>query len=114
MKENLKHFKASSTFIICLLILPLYIYLYKHSLNIFWVLFFGERLISPLLEKKLEGLLDTCDEEDTSMGGLLLFLLIFSIIAIGFLIFILFKYPKLFVLIMIGELIDKIIKKLIS
>ena len=78
----MKYIRTSIPFILCLLTLPVYIYLYKNSLNGFWILFVVERFTTPFLGKKIEKLLD----ED----------------------------PRLFILIMIGECIDKVLEKIIS
>ena len=118
MNENFNYKKTSFIFIICTLILPLYIYLYKISSNWFWIAFFLERIISPFIDKKINVFLDNDSNEDLntnekSLGIFLVFLIIFCIAAILLLIYILIKYPKLFILIIIGECIDKVISKII-
>ncbi|MBS5927442.1 MAG: hypothetical protein KIC66_10205 [Clostridium sp.] len=115
----MKYIKTSIPFILCLLTLPVYIYLYKYSLNGFWILFVLERVLTPFLGKKIENLLDEDldenlnEEEAISAGKFTIFLIIFCLAAISIFIYILFKYPRLFILIMIGECIDKVLEKII-
>ncbi len=116
----MKYIKTSIPFILCLLTLPVYIYLYKYSLNGFWILFVLERVLTPFLGKKIENLLDEDldenlnEEEAISAGKFTIFLIIFCLATISIFIYILFKYPRLFILIMIGECIDKVLEKIIS
>ncbi|MBS5985997.1 hypothetical protein [Clostridium sp.] len=115
----MKYIKTSIPFILCLLTLPVYIYLYKYSLNGFWILFVLERVLTPFLGKKIENLLDEDldenlnEEEAISAGKFTIFLIIFCLATISIFIYILFKYPRLFILIMIGECIDKVLEKII-
>ena len=116
----MNYIRTSIPFILCLLTLPVYIYLYKNSLNGFWILFVVERFMTPLLGKKIENLLDDDlyedlnEEEARAVGKFTIFLIIFCLVAISIFIYILFKYPRLFILIMIGECIDKVLEKIIS
>ena len=116
----MKYIRTRIHFILCLLTLPVYIYLYKNSLNGFWILFVVERFMTPLLGKKIENLLDDDlyedlnEEEARAVGKFTIFLIIFCLVAISIFIYILFKYPRLFILIMIGECIDKVLEKIIS
>ncbi len=116
----MKYIRTRIPFILCLLTLPVYIYLYKNSLNGFWILFVVERFMTPLLGKKIENLLDDDlyedlnEEEARAVGKFTIFLIIFCLVAISIFIYILFKYPRLFILIMIGECIDKVLEKIIS
>ena len=116
----MKYIRTSIPFILCLLTLPVYIYLYKNSLNGFWILFVVERFTTPFLGKKIDKLLDEdldedlTEEESIAAGKFTIFLITFCLVAIGIFIYILFKYPRLFILIMIGECIDKVLEKIIS
>ena len=107
----MKYIRTSIPFILCLLTLPVYIYLYKNSLNGFWILFVVERFTTPFLGKKIEKLLDEdldedlTEEESIAAGKFTIFLITFCLVA---------KYPRLFILIMIGECIDKVLEKIIS
>lgn len=107
------------TFAISLLTVPLYIYTFKNGLWTFWIIFILDRILSPLLSPKFEQSLDSVDLEANSdkefkvLGRFIILIILFCIIGIGLMIYVLFGYPKLFVVLMLGELLDKVAKKYI-
>lgn len=103
-------------FIAYIIIFPLYIYTYKNSSNMFWYVFIIERVFSFLYEDKLTELFDKAEEnlEDTSNNEIyILFgIILFSLFGLLVLLYILFNYFKLFIILMIGEFLDKVFDNL--
>lgn len=119
MKNKLNIFLAMIPFLCSIILMPLYIYTFNRALNFFWVVFIMERLISVFYnDQKLDTLFDTIFKSDSPSKKAgkfyILSLLLFTLIGIGVLIYILFTTPKLFIIIIIGEIIDRIITKIIK
>lgn len=99
-------------FLVYIILLPLYINTYKNLSNTFWIVFIIERIFSFLYEDKLTDFLD--DEEETLNKVkhfdryILLGIILFGIIGISALIYIALNYFRLFIILIIGELLDKI------
>lgn len=107
-------------FILALLTIPLYIYTYKYGIGLFWVIFILDRIISTILEFKFSKSFDVVSlKTEDDIGGFtvskfFVMIVLFCIIGIGMILYILFKYPKLFIVLMIGKAIDKVIGKIIK
>ena len=111
------------TMVLSLLILLLYLLSYnQQNWFVFIVLFIFERCAAPFTGKSfgdaLEQVGDLLDQdlnqkEAQKVLGLLVILIGFVIVMIGLYIYILFVSPVLFTFLMIAELIDKGIEKLI-
>lgn len=97
-----------------LLLVPLYIYAFNNDLRLFWIIFALDRIASPLLESKFEKALDSIDlnakdnGEVVVMDKFLISIVLLVLVGIGMLIYILFKSPTLFVVLVLGELMDYI------
>ncbi|MGG5460959.1 hypothetical protein [Clostridium sp. B9] len=107
------------TFILALATLPIYIYSYKSGAwMIFWSVFILDRIISPIIEPRLEkSLEDTeleADDGTITIGRFLILMLLFCIISLGIMGYILFKYPKLFIILILGEVLDQVLRKIIE
>lgn len=98
-------------FLVYIILLPLYINTYKNLSNTFWIVFIIERIFSFLYEDKLTDFLD--DEEETLNKVkhfdryILLGIILFGIMGISVLIYIALNYFRLFIILIIGELLDK-------
>ena len=111
------------TMVLSLLILLLYLLSYnQQNWFVFIILFVFERCAAPFTGKSfgdaLEQVGDLLDQdlnqkEAQKVLGLLVILIGFVIVMIGLYIYILFVSPVLFTFLMIAELIDKGIEKLI-
>lgn len=109
------------TFVISLLIVPLYIYAFNENHSLFWVIFIVDRIISPIIQSKFEKSFDIVfldseleDEENNeslSISKFLILTIILIIIGLGLIIYVLFKHPTLFIILMLGELMDNIAEK---
>lgn len=108
-----------ATFAISLLTVPLYIYTFKNGLWTFWIIFILDRILSPLLSPKFEQSLESIDLEANSdkefkvLGRFIILIVLFCIVGVGLMIYVLFTCPKLFIVLMLGELLDKIAEKYI-
>ncbi len=104
--------------ILSILTIILYIYTYKNGLKLIWLVFLIDRILTFISGSKFEKWFDNIDEElegsdgSLKMSKFLIFVLIFVLVAIVMLIYILFEYPRLLALIVIGEIIDKIISNI--
>lgn len=109
------------TFVISLLMVPLYIYAFKEDLSLFWVLFILDRIISPIIQSKFEKSFDVIfledefeneeNKETSSISRFIILIILFIIIGLGLIIYVLFNYPSLFIVLMLGELLDSIAEK---
>ena len=102
------------TFTISLLAIPLYIYALKNNVSLLFLVFVLDRIISFTIGYKSKKILDTLDlnEDSKNASSFLMTLIILCIIAIICVIYVLFKYPKIFILLMLGEVIDNILRKI--
>ncbi|MBW6409416.1 hypothetical protein [Clostridium weizhouense] len=98
--------------IVYLILIATYIYAYNKSSNIFWVAFIIERVFSYFYTEKITNLLDNIECENKSEFGLIVIVLILIFIGLGLIIYIGFNYPTLFVILIIGEIIDAIFNKI--
>lgn len=98
--------------IVYLVLIPTYVYTYNKSSNIFWVAFIIERAFSYFYTEKITNLLDDIEYESKSELGLIIIILILIFIGLGLIIYIGFNYPTLFVILIIGEIMDAIFNKI--
>lgn len=102
------------TLAVSLLAIPLYIYAFNNDLRLFWIIFAIDRIASPMLQAKFEKGLNTfiLDPEDdievVVMGRFLISIIVFILIGITMLIYVLFKSPTLFSILILGEMMDNI------
>ncbi|MGL5347510.1 MAG: hypothetical protein ACRDA3_09160 [Peptostreptococcaceae bacterium] len=105
------------TLAISLLAVPLYIYSFNNDLRLFWIIFAIDRIASPMLQAKFEKALDTFmlepedDSEVVVMGKFLISVVVLILLGIVMLIYVLFKSPTLFAILILGELMDNIAEK---
>ena len=103
------------TFIIYLLAIPFYIYAYKNSMSLLFFIFILDRIMTFTVGAKMEKILDTMDlhgKDKKNASSFLMLILLLCLIGIVAIIYILFKYPKIFILLMVGEVIDNILRKI--
>lgn len=98
-------------FVVYIIIFPLYIHTYKNSSDIFWIPFVIERVFSFLYEDKLTNFLDNEEKKIDKINYfdkyILLGIILFVVMGLSVLIYIAFNYLRLFIILMIGELLDK-------
>lgn len=111
MKKEKKNILIGFIFLIYALIVPAYIYTYKSFSPVFWIVFCVERLISILYSKKIQEFLENTEETDFERH-LTYFMVFLALITIIIFIYIILNYPKLFILILIGESLDRCFEKI--
>lgn len=98
-------------FVVYIIIFPLYIHTYKNLSDTFWIPFVIERVFSFLYEDKLTNFLDNEEENLDKINYfdkyILLGIILFGVTGLSVLIYIAFNYLRLFIILMIGELLDK-------
>lgn len=77
--------------------------------------------MSPIVQSKFEKSFDTIFSEDEfenkeskeslTISKFLILTILFVIIGLGMILYVLFKYPTLFIVLMLGELLDNIAEK---
>lgn len=90
-------------------ILCMYLVTYKQGSSLLWGFFIIERLLSFSYEQEIDDYLSAI--EVSKISGMRMMVIIgFILFAIGIFLYIPFKYPGLFVILMLGEVLDFIIK----
>lgn len=103
-----------------LLTTPLYIYIYKNDINMTWILFVLDRIVTLIIGYKIENILNFIDFEilnEAEKSEVRIFSSITSgicVIGIFMITHILYKYPKLCALLILGKFIDKLIRKILK
>ncbi len=90
-------------------ILIMYLYTYSQKSYVFWAFFIIDRLMNLHYEAYIESSLLTMLDEELKWPILILTLL-FLVLSIGIFLYTPFKYPKLFGILVLGELIDTALK----
>ncbi len=124
-KEKRKIKKEKNTFPIGVImttysiILLMYIFTYGRGLKVFWAFFVIERLLGWQYEDEIEGYFFKLDQalERTPEGpkispARMLSIVLCSILGVGIYLYTPFKYPGLFVILLIGEVIDFLLKRI--
>lgn len=111
MKQEKEQFPALVVMITYAIILLMYIFTYSQNSYLLWAFFVVERLLSIQYEAELDQYVANIDVETVS-GIKSVAIILFSIISVGIFIYTPFKYPGLFVILLVGEVIDVLLKKL--
>ena len=107
------------TLVISLLVVPLYIYAFNNDLTLFWIIFVLDRVISPLVQARFEKAFDNLilEPEDNgktaTMSKFLISIILLVLIGMGMLIYVLFESPMLFIILILGEVMDNIAGKMV-
>ena len=114
--------KVQLTFLVSIITMFLYIYTYVNNLDAIWIVFVAERILGFVYLDKIDKLLedinfdDRVDEENSKHNKrvfrFLISILVLIIIVMIVFGYIIFNYIKLFALIIIGEMIDKIVSNI--
>lgn len=104
-------------FVVALLTIPLYIYTYKYGMSAFWIIFILDRIVSLILELKFSRNFDISnfkinDGDKFTTSKFIIMIILLTVVGVGMIIYISFKYPKLFIVLMVGKAIDKVIGKI--
>lgn len=122
MKELNKWIVGYMLPIIGIVMLFMYIFTFKNKLSvIFWSIFIIDRVIAFLFEGKFESCIDSLDslsnetnaDSTMSLSKGTISLIGYGGIGVIVLAYILFIYTRLFVILMLGEIMDITIKKIL-
>lgn len=106
-----------------IIMLLIYIFAFRNELSvIFWSIFIIDRVIAFLFEGKFQGCIDSIDnlsnqlnrDSTISLNKVTILLIGYAGIGLVILTYILFVYTRLFVIIILGEVIDIILKKILN
>lgn len=103
-------FPVGTVMLTFVLIMVMYIYTYNRQSSALWLFFILERVISYSYDDPMNQYMDSLGDDDHNAKKNLWIMAIFSLISIGFFIYIPFKYPGLFMIVILGEIIDLILK----
>ena len=105
MNESENRFPIEIVMLTYIMIYVMYIVTFGRGSELFFVFFILERLISFQYDEQLEGYINNVSPEKVS-GKFVLMMAILTLSQIGIFIFAFFKYPGLFMFLMLGELLD--------
>lgn len=111
MNEEEQEFPIERVLATYIIIMLMYIYTYSNGSILLWAFFVIERCITIGYDAEIDDFFESLDAEDISNGRMLI-TVIFSFINVGIFIYTPFKYPGLFVILLIGEGIDFVAKRL--
>lgn len=107
--EKEERFPIVVVMITYIIILMMYLYTYSQKSYVFWAFFVIERLMNMHYEDYIEKSLLIMVDENLKWPMLLLTLL-FLVLSLGIFLYTPFKYPKLFGILVLGEIIDAAVK----
>lgn len=107
-KEEFPIIILMTTYIIILL---MYLFTYSQKSYLFWAFFAIERLLSINYEVEMENYLMEAEASDLS-GMKIIITIVFTLLSVGIFLYTPFKYPGLFCILILGELIDFIGRKI--
>lgn len=107
--EEEEKFPIVVVMITYIMILIMYIYTYSQKSYVFWAFFVIERLMNIRYEEEIELQLLAMVEEDIQWPKWIIVLL-FLVLSIGIFLYTPFKYPMLFGILVMGEIIDGVVK----
>ena len=109
MKETKGQFPLGIIMLTFILILGMYLYTYRTGNGMFWIFFVLERIISMTYDDQIEKVLEV-PEEEVPAKSTIIWVMVFTGTSIAVFGYTLFKYPKLFIILIIGECIDALLK----
>ena len=114
MKEK-NEFPIGTVMVTYSIILLMYIFTYSQGSKLFWAFFIIERLLGWHYEEEIDRYffkLDQDVEEDNINSGKMISVIVFSLLGVGIYLYTPFKYPGLFIILIIGEVIDFVMKRI--
>ena len=110
MEQNKEEFPILIVMMTYVIILLMYIFTYSQKSYLLWGFFIVERLMAIHYDMDIDQYLSNIEDENLS-GFKMIVIGVFSLLSVGIFIYTPFKYPKLFVILIIGEVIDFIGRK---
>ena len=111
MDQENKDFPMLIFMITYISILCMYLVTYKQGSSLLWGFFVIERLLSFSYEKEVDEYLAAVEVSKIS-GINIVVIIAFTLLTIGIFLYTAFRYPGLFIILIIGETIDFIVKEL--
>lgn len=111
MEQENKDFPMLIFMITYISILCMYVVTYKQGSPLLWGFFIIERMLSFSYEKEVDEYLAAIEVSKIS-GRNIVVTVVFTLFTIGIFLYTAFKYPELFMILIIGEMIDFVVKKL--
>ena len=111
MKEAENRFPIEIIMLTYIIIYVMYIVTFGRGSELFFVFFILERLISFQYDEELDEYVGNVDPEKVS-GKMVFVIVVLTFSQLGIFIYAFFKYPGLFMFLMIGELLDLVNRKL--
>ncbi len=111
MKESENRFPIEIVLLTYIIIYVMYIVTFSRSSALFFVFFILERLMSFQYDEQLERYINMVSPEQVS-GKFVIIMFVLTFAQIGIFIFSFFKYPGLFMFLMLGELLDFATRKI--
>lgn len=111
MKREKNNILIGFIFLIYALVIPAYIYTYKSFSLMFWCIFAIERILSILYSNKIQEFLEKTEETDFERY-ITYFMMCLALITIITFVYIIITYPRLFIILLIGECFDKCFEKI--
>ncbi|MBE6023991.1 MAG: hypothetical protein E7231_12360 [Cellulosilyticum sp.] len=109
MKRKKEVFPIVVVMITYIIILLMYLFTYSQNSYLLWGFFIVERLIAFSYDEEIDHYLSRVEVEELNSGRMLIIGL-FSLLSVGIFLYTPFKYPGLFMILVIGEVIDLISK----
>lgn len=111
MEQENKDFPMLIFMITYISILCMYVVTYKQGSPLLWGFFIIERLLSFSYEKEVDEYLGAIEVSKIS-GRNIVVIIAFTLLTIGIFLYTAFKYSGLFIILIIGEMFDFIVKEL--
>lgn len=111
MNESENRFPIEIVMLTYIIIYVMYIVTFSRNSALFFLFFILERLMSLQYDEQLEMYINRVSPEEVS-GKFVIIMFILTFAQIGIFIFSFFKYPGLFMFLMLGELIDFVTRKI--
>lgn len=111
MKESEDRFPIEIIMFTYIIIYMMYLVTFGRGSELFFVFFIVERLISFQYEEELDAYISNINPANVS-GKMLVSIFILTFSQMGIFIYAFFKYPNLFMFLVIGELLDLFNRKL--
>lgn len=111
MEQEDKNFPILVFMLTYIGILCMYLVTYKQGSPLLWAFFIIERLLSFSYEKEVDDYLGAIEKSKVS-GVSMVIIIAFTLFTTGIFLYTPFKYPGLFVILILGEAIDFIVKEL--
>lgn len=111
MQQEEKDFPVLVFMVTYIAILLMYLVTYKQGSPLLWGFFLIERLLSFSYEREVDDYLNSIEVSKVS-GISMVAIIGFTLLSIGIFLYTPFKYPGLFGILMLGEIIDLIVKEL--